>query len=338
MTFVYQPTAELPPPLRFSNAECLRLFSEGVQQLQRYSVSADSLALNLALERFSKCTQRFPSDILPRFYLGVAKTLTSYDGADEAIDHFRAVESAGTPSLRLIAAYNRAIALIAKYSGPAFEEAEHILVGVLATVRALRNARDDSSELVEADLHSLYCQAVAKLQFIRVRQKLWAARETLTVESHEPIATELRGELAKFQEELTETPPAVAADDIWAYHHNNVGLLDESCAYLYRATDPRKSRDYAERSLRQYQMALAKKNGWPNAMANLARVEYEFLDKKDEAIAILEQLAQGLQQAQYAHLLLGRAYLDRGDKERARQHLEQAPKIPEAVSLLKSLD
>lgn len=70
--------------LQFSEMGSFRLCTLGLRALEQYENSASEGDLRLAEESFGKCVQRFPSDVLPKFYLGTVKTLKGYEGLDEA--------------------------------------------------------------------------------------------------------------------------------------------------------------------------------------------------------------------------------------------------------------
>jgi tetratricopeptide (TPR) repeat protein len=314
---------EMSTELRLASSDSLRLFCEGVHALDAYDRTASAASLELAIDRLNECVTTYPQDLLPRFYLGVAKSLTSYPGLDEALDHFRVVEASNVDALRLVTKYNRATTLIAHYTEERFKEAEKLLQLVLNEARQI--AAHDRDQV-----QPLLFRAWVKQLFIRVRQTLWFHRRRLSLETHGAAADVCRADLDQFEREFLLAGSIEGADDIWAFHWNNEGIYEESLAYLYSQTDSQIGAEHANKAAEQFRKSISHKVGWPNALANLARVYIDLLNMPDEGIAICKRLVVGVEQVEYSHYLMGRAYEARGENAMAIDHFRQSPSIPEA--------
>src|ERR1035441_5855066 len=116
-------SAKLP----FPNRDSFRLCSEGLQALERFERQASRADLDVAEERLAKCVRLYPSDIVPKFYLGSVKTLVGYRGLNEAIALLADVVEQGPDELKPAAQYNLAVAHIEQYDDVGFSLAEGIL-------------------------------------------------------------------------------------------------------------------------------------------------------------------------------------------------------------------
>ena len=65
-------------------ARSFRLCTEGIEALERFERQASATQLRIAETRLEECVRLYPSDLVPKFYLGSVKTLTGYAGLDRA--------------------------------------------------------------------------------------------------------------------------------------------------------------------------------------------------------------------------------------------------------------
>lgn len=329
-----------------------------------YERNAAPGALDVATERLSTCVQRYPADLLPRFYLGIAKSLTGYRGVAEAIEQFRYIEATGVEALRLTTQYNLAAAYIEKYTPEGFAYAEHLLselVGELkrqgdlkpkpSWLRLVTGRSDEPHRVAE-----LLFQAWAVLLFVQTRQKLWIHRTRKRGAEVDKAVENLKEQFGEFERDFTKAGGEQiipGAEDIRADFWNGKGLWNESQAWFQwpaaetaaatgglRVEDVAMggglgiveslARKHADAAVECFQQALRYKHRWPPAMANLGRVYATLLGEMDRAIDLFTQLTRGSAQVEYSNYCLGVICVGREDYEAAVGFFEKAAPIPEA--------
>ena len=305
---------------RFSAAESFRLCTQGLRLLEQYESGASAESLQMAEADLSRCVELFPSDVLPKFYLGSVKTLRGYEGLEEAKSLFNQVIEEGGPSLSFAAKYNLAVANVEEYSPEGFLEAEKIL-GELVHSKPGR----DSEKMVWA--------AKATLLYLRA-DRLWRHRDEPTDDDRR-VALELAKDLRIFERNLKSSrfkeDREIKSDAL-----NSQGTLHE---FLYYASTDQKQKDAARESAKSaFQQAADLKVDYVNSMSNLARLTQDVFGNLVEARQIWERLLKAGKSAQYIHYNLGKIDRIEGNIEGAREHFQAAPSIDGAQAALKELD
>lgn len=313
--------------LKLSDAESFRLFGEGLLNLSQYEQRADRDALESAEMYLRECSDKYPNDVLPRFYLGVVNTYLGGMNQEDAIDCFRNVLATEDDVLRLAASYNLAVAYIQQQTPQGFDQAQAVLK---QTISQLQRASENlyASELL--------FQTWVDLLFVRVRQTLWInRRNTNRAQELQLEANGLQKELDEFESELNDpvNRPFIT-DQIWADYFNVRGLLLESRAWFSKhLSDNRGETDYATSAVNIFKKSMERRQSYAAPKANLARVYYDFawMNKQDVAAALWGELVKGVEEVEYSHYGLGRYFAEvRADFETALHHLRLAPSIPEA--------
>jgi tetratricopeptide (TPR) repeat protein len=304
---------------KFTNPDSFRLFVEGIRELRLYERSAEPENLATANQKLESCVSQFPYDVLPQFYLGVVKTLQSYDGAGDAIRLFRSIAERRVPELRAAALYNLAGAHIELYTPEDFDRAEKALDECLAELRNPRSVEHKALRL----------QARVLLLFCKVRQQLWVKRrepvDGLRTEL-DVIAPKLQAELESLRREAEEASiPSEAQADVLADHWNTRGILEEFLATT--SADMRKRDEFTKASVQSFNKALDWKLNWIPAKSNLARVYQDLAEKPDEAVKLWQEVLEARPGDNYTEYMLGRLYKRKGEYLEAASHYERSPNI-----------
>lgn len=300
--------------LKLSSPESFALFTEGLQALADYEKTARREKAELSSNRLETCVMKYPQDVLPRFYLGIAKSYLGGLAQQDAIRHFQSVQQTSVNYLRLAANYNLAAAFIFEYTGRSLERAEAIL-------------KQTKEELETVKSPELYFPVWIDLLWVTVRQRLWWKVTHGQSEGLQPEFDELGKDLRNFNKAFTRAKKKIPeADVVLADFRNVEGLFFESKAHF----EPVNKLEHAETAEAKFGEALRIKAGWPAAKANLARVYIELLGQLDTAIDLLFELTKGVEQVEYSHYLLGQAFSAKGQHVEAVRQFRQATKIPEA--------
>jgi predicted Zn-dependent protease len=306
--------------LQFSAAESFRLCTQGLRFLEQYESSTSPDSLNKAEEDLSRCVALYPSDVLPKFYLGSVKTLRGYEGLEEAKLLFNQVIEQAGPSLSFAAKYNLAVANVEEYSIDGFSEAEKLLRELITS----KPSNESSKRMVWS--------AQAVLLYVRA-DRLWRNRTKPSDDDH-ATALQLQSDQDAFESKLKDSP---FRDDreIWSDELNARGTLQE---FLYYAsTDTVQKSKAAENARFAFQKAAELKVDYVNSMSNLARLTQDVFEDRVGARQIWERLLKMGKSTQYIRYNLGKIDEAEGNIERAREHYEAAPKIPEAKAALERL-
>lgn len=94
----------------FSTSESFRHFTEGLAALQAFEREKKQEKLTEAGEHFAECVRQWPQDMLPRFYLGIVRSIQDEPDFEETIRHFRYIVDNGPEIYRPNAQYNLAVA------------------------------------------------------------------------------------------------------------------------------------------------------------------------------------------------------------------------------------
>lgn len=369
-----RPRGTLEGRLLLSEPESFRLFIEGVNALAAFERTGLASSLREADLCLSECVRRYPNDLLPRLYLGIAKSLGGLEEVSESESHLRRVIEAGGDTLLWPATYNLAAALVQTYDPAKRPEATSLLESILnrflprAARWARRAHRNDSlvkSIVVlvlrvqrpiirRSDSIELALQAWALQQYIMVHVLVYDRTDGVKGKVlGEQDPTKRKEEVTRQQARIDEAArqlslfDAVAhalrvskmpgGESIIADYHNNRGHCEWASAILAKVSGS--SDSHALSALAEFDTALSVKPGWEPALANKALVSSELLGDPKTARDIWESLILGQGETHYAHYRLGQLLATVfGDVEAAREHLTKAaPFIPEARKELDSL-
>jgi tetratricopeptide (TPR) repeat protein len=310
----------------FTNSESFRLCTEGLQALERFERQASRTDLEIAESQLGHCVRRYPTDMVPKFYLGSVKTLVGYRGLDEAIMLLTDVVERGPADLKPAAQYNLAVAHIERYDDLSFERAETILEGLAANAsRAGKSIR------------LLTWSARVNLLYIRAH-RIWEHRDLRTADDRAAVklVPGLERAMEEFREEL-EQSDFKNDRDILADYWNALGTLRETQARFSR--DPKQREDFGRLAKDAFGLALESKNDWLDAKSNLARLYYEVIKDPETSRKLWAEVLQVRPDDHYAHYNLGWIDLDEGKREEARDHFRKAaPEIVGAKVALEMLD
>jgi tetratricopeptide (TPR) repeat protein len=304
--------------VRFTSTESFQLFAQGLESLQAYESNAAHEKLDGAEIKLQACVSKYPHDVLPRFYLGVVKTLRGYAGLDEAIREFEYVLKSGIEELVPDAMFNLAVAHIERYTPADFQKASELLE---------ETRREIQTRRASVKYETLRLQAKILEAFIFIRQSAWVDRKrnppsSETIRKSEDLLRDFKSDYDKAA--ILET----ARPDLLADFENVRGLLAESRAWVPEGETARKQ--HAAEAVSNYEDALEQKIGWIPAKSNLARVYQEVLGQLEIAEKLLRDVIEVRPDDQYSYYMLGRNYDARDDESRAIPFYEKAPQIPSA--------
>jgi tetratricopeptide (TPR) repeat protein len=331
----YQDLAGSQGEASFGDARSFQLFVESLRALQSYEVDPAPAKLDTAATKLQKCVDTYPADTLPRFYLGMARTLQGDENVDQAIQLFKEIADSGPPSLRRPAQYNLAAAHVEKYTSADFLKAEAILGALTTEIERVDSRREDPPlNALRAQAYVLWAYCVVDGRVLRI-----AEREPQFVAKFrrgEGAAQDVVGLLQK-TDEAARAPGVTAAvrREVEADSWNVKGYLAESKAFGGDA----QSKDYAEEAVRAYEHALALRNNWIPALSNLARLYQRTLEDSKKARALWDKVLQLRPDDNYANYMLGKlvepANLETGSRkeiiEAYRYYRKAAPTIREAA-------
>jgi tetratricopeptide (TPR) repeat protein len=310
--------------LQFSEMASFRLCTQGLRALEQYENSAAENDLRLAEESLGKCVQQFPTDVLPKFYLGTVKTLRGYTGLDEAKLLFSDVMREGDPVLAMAAQYNLAIANLEQYTDAGFSEAQRLLDELVLV----------GEKLKERPIKKTVWSAKATLLYLRA-DPLWKTREEPATADSLSLASRLLGDLDAFHSALEKSE--FASDrGILSDYWNARGTVHEYLAFACEDENGRKKA--ADLAKTAYRHAVEQKVDHVNSYSNLARLEGDVFGRDVEARKMWESLLNLGKDKSYIRYNLGKISEREGKREEAiKYYAEAAPKIPSAAAALKRL-
>jgi len=335
---------------KLSDTRCVRWFLEGLEALKRFDETVSTEALREAERLLSLCVENYPKDLLPKFYLGVAKSILDDMSQEEAIQCFTTFLTSKNFEVRAAAKYNLASAYLETYDQEAMEEAERVLSSLLEDLRD-HGASLGQHELVrkfialfrgaKPRIEVLHFLAEEVRSYLQIDLRLWRPRWKAEIESHDKLARDFLRELKGREHELGKHARFLGkqAQEIWAWHWNNVGLIEESRAVLElrssRSTGSdggwshlsKRSQEAGQRARNAYDKALVCDPRWDSARSNLGRLLWEIFDDVEGAIAVYQTALNGVEDVDYNHYYLGILHTWLGLREEALKHFEQSPEM-----------
>jgi tetratricopeptide (TPR) repeat protein len=307
---------------QFTEARSFRLCTEGIEALERFERQASPTQLHIAESKLEECVRLYPSDLIPKFYLGTVKTLTGYAGLDRAEVLLKEVVASGPDELRIAARFNLAVSYIERYNLEAFAKADSILQELTEDPAAAKAGRQRMVWAARAN--RLYIQADL---FWRHRGS--GQRANIPYVEGAPA---LRAQFEAFKAELDKTEFRNDSD-ILADYWNALGTLSEAqSSWIGFQNDM-----FASEAKLEYETALRYKKDWIAATSNLARLHQDVLGDPKKAEELWAKVLAIRADDAYAHYNLGRLEQSRGNIEKAREHFAKALEIPEAVVALRNL-
>lgn len=318
---------DLTNKLKFSTPEAVRLFTEGLHSLEAFNKSGNNTVLKAAVEQLRDCTSEYPSDVFPRLYLGVACALQGYDGQDEALSHFRWVESSGIEALRRTAQYNQAASHIEKYHGDDMDQAARILDKLIRL--------GDSPDNIKPPELFFLSRIVRVFISIHLLSESLSFDETLDLGRLGQSANELLEREQAIKEKYDTAPIPGASDAVLVNHYNNIGSIYLCCGLIANERrDLEKTRESGKKAHDAYSEALKLDPNWAPARSNYATVWLDLLGQPDRAATIWQELAEGEQQKLWAHFNLSILYAMQNDLPRALSHFHDSKRFGDIKKLV----
>lgn len=307
---------------QFTEARSFSLCTEGIEALERFERQASATQLHIAETKLEECVRLYPSDPIPKFYLGTVKTLTGYAGLDRAETLLTEVAESGPDELRIAARFNLAVSYIERYNLDAFAKADSILKELTEDPAAAKAGRQRM--VWAARVNRLYIQAD-----LFWRHRGWNHKENIPFAEGAPG---LRAQFEAFKAELDKTEFRNDSE-ILADYWNALGTLSEAQSSWVGF----QKETFANEAKLEYETALRYKKDWIAATSNLARLHQDVLDDPKKAEELWAKVLAIRPNDAYAHYNLGRLEQSRGNIAKAREHYAKAPEIQGAVEALRNL-
>lgn len=309
-----------PARLPFTSGDSLRLCTDGLQALERFERTRIPRDLKAAERDFGECVQRYPDDMLPKFYLGSVKTLLGYEGLDEAVTLLSDVVKNGPKDLRINAQYNLAVAHVERYSEDGFRNAQTILESLTGDSKQ-REFWLARVELLYIQAHRIWEHRHPERRKDPAEQKRWFAE-----------ISEIEKALKKFHSDL-ERSPFKGDPEFEAGYWNAFGTLAEAKAGLI----PEKREEFGHDAEHAFERARQDRGYWFYATSNLARVYFEVLNDIPKSLSLWGEIQKFRPGDEYTEFNLGLIAEKTGKLEEARMHYGRAPHIPPAGKALDRL-
>jgi tetratricopeptide (TPR) repeat protein len=324
--------------LKLTDGRSARWFVEALKLLRQFDESSSKETLRNAKALLEQCANSYPQDLLPSFYLAVTDSVLGDLDQSEAIKRFELFTQSDQFEVSAAAKYNLAAAYIETYDDVLYSKAETILDQLIGDLRA-RGAPVEIPKWFfpiftpfssrDFRVEPLYYQALEAGTYVNVHVHIWARRwdtkasgEIAQLANNSLVQLRSRQKAIKKHESfLGEQRP-----EIWAWHWNNVGFVQEALAanaLLLDRPDPAAARE-AEKACG---LALQADPGFGSARSNLGRLYLEVIPDLDKAAEILTETLRGAEDTDYTHYNLSLLRTLQGDRKAALEHLRQAPEM-----------
>jgi tetratricopeptide (TPR) repeat protein len=326
--------------LKLTDGRCVRWFVEALQLFRRFDETSSKEALRDAKKILQRCVDIYPQDLLPRFYLAIAESVLGDMDQYQAIDIFERFSQSDQFEVRAAAEYNLAAAYIETYDLDLYPKAETILdqlvedlqrrgapIGIpnwLVRIYAIFSGR-------RVRVEQLYYQALEARTYLRVHVKIWHPRwQTEASTSLEMLAQETLTELEGRRKAIEKHGRFLGQQrpEIWAWHWNNVGAINEAlAARALRLGDETGASALAAEAKEAYDFALRADPRFGSAKSNLGRLYLEVIRDLDKATKVLRETLEGVEDTDYTYYNLGLVQTLQGDRERAIEYFQHAPEM-----------
>ncbi|MEX2746237.1 tetratricopeptide repeat protein [Rhizobium mongolense] len=330
--FSSQLSATAIPQLKFVDGRAAGLFVEALHLLRRYEETSSKHFLEDAQAALEKSLTISPRELLPKFYLGITKSVLGQEDQKAAIRIFKEFSKSDLFFLRTAAKYNLAAAYVETYNLDRFPEAiddleelskeltkEGIPLGQTGFVRALWECCGDQRVRVEP----LYYLAEVTRDYLLIHLKIWEPRWKKKAEK------EVREQAKQMHEILTARGAALKKHDkflggqrgeIWAWHLNNFGIIHAALAAIARRSNCSDIDAHANDAEEYFDQAHKFDPNFGSSRANLARLYLEVRANYEKAIQLFEEVSLGLEASDLAHFCLGQLHTIAQNREKAIEH------------------
>ena len=329
---------------KLSDSRCVRWFLEALQLLRRFDETASRDALEAAAKLLGQCVDHYPKDLLPRFYLGIARRILNDMNQAEVIELFREFAANDRFEVRAAATYNLAAAYIETYQNDYYKE------GIALLDDLVKDLEDTGAPLGQPSwLHSclsfigfekiqveqLYYQSLEARDYFDIHLNLWNNRWSENADVLEKRAAGMRARLDARAKRLEKHKAFLGeqATEIWAWHWNNLGTLEESLAAVARREgrqDPAGPDAVpGAKAIEAYNKALEVNPRFDSSRSNLGRVHFELTNNLEGAVDVFIAALKGAEDVNYNNYWLGVIWTLRGDEDKALAHFRKAPSMLE---------
>lgn len=320
------------PELKFSDSRAAGLFVEALHLLRRYEQTSSKHFLETAQTVLEESLKISPRELLPKFYLGITKSVLGDLDQREPIHIFREFSESDIFPLKAAAQYNLAAAYVETYNRKRYPEAIRILKTLLRelklkgvplgqhnSVRRLLEYFGDRRIRIE----QLFYQSLETRDYMWIHLHIWDSRWTSHADKISAKADRVIERLKAREAGLKKHERFLGSQrgEIWAWHWNNMGMIEESRAAIARRTnvDPEPAAREAEKC---FDAARKSDPSFESSRGNLARLYFEIRGNFQKAIQLFEQVALGAEDTVYAHFSLGQLYTIEQDREKAIYHFK----------------
>ncbi|RXT19606.1 hypothetical protein B5P46_25190 [Rhizobium leguminosarum] len=329
------------PELKFVDGRAAGLFVEALHLLRRYEETSTKHFLELAQAALEKSLTISPRELLPKFYLGITKSVLGEQDQKDAIRIFKEFSKSDIFFLRTAAKYNLAAAYVETYNLDRFPETiveldalskeltkDGIPLGQSGFVRALWECCGDQRVRVEP----LYYLAEVTRDYLLIHLKIWRPRWKKKAEK------EVREHVTQMLETLKGREAALKSHDqflggqrgeIWAWHRNNIGIIHAALAAIARRNNCSDIDAQADSAEMYFDLAHKSDPNFGSSRANLARLYFEIRANYGEAIQLFEEVSVGLEASDLAHFCLGQLYTIEQNQEKATEHFKSLKSMKE---------
>jgi tetratricopeptide (TPR) repeat protein len=312
---------DLSKKVTFSTPESFQLVMTGVRYLRAYERKAEPDSLDRATEALGTGMRKFPDDIAPRFYLGVAMAISGAKNSREAVDLLedllKRVDKKNIEDLRLAVKYNLASAHAGTYKEEGFERARDLLNQVLkestgaivSSELALRGQAEIL--LIWLDIRTIRDQRLAIID----KRKRKVQLDQYEIADFEKKLNEIQEHLRKFKEKFErENVADHDRNEVMADFWNNWGIVEWDFAEATELEDERAA--HGKKAIKSFQESLKCKINWPPPRSNIANVYHEIFNDRETAKDIWLSILDTEPTHDFAMLNLGDLAVENAEEEK----------------------
>ncbi|HEY6252475.1 MAG TPA: hypothetical protein VI685_21175 [Candidatus Angelobacter sp.] len=312
---------DLPKKLKFSAPESFQLVMTGLRYLREYERKAEAGTLNRATEMLATGVRKFPHDIGPRFYLGVAKAVSGAKNSGEAITLLEGllkdIEKYNNRDLMLTVKYNLACAYAGTYEPEGLRKARQLLGEVLNELPKEKTAAQNVLQRqAEIFLFWLDIRDVREGKLAIQRQRKQEAKpEQREIEDFRKRIYTIEKNMARFKEEFDREGVAEhERNDVLADYWNNHGIITWYLAEVEESEEIR--RQNGQKAIGSFQKSLRCKLDWPPPRSNMAMVYHDILKDRAQAAKIWLSILDTEPTHAFAMINLGGLAEEKAKKEK----------------------
>lgn len=323
--------------IKLSDERCVRWFVEALQLLQRFDQTASRETLKSASSLLSKCMESYPNDQLPKFYFGITSMVLDDMDQRAAISVFGEFRESDVFEVRTAATYNLVLAYIETYDYNLFTKAQDIMTQLVRDLlkhgAPIGRGRfgDVLAQILgkrKTHIEQLYYQSMEVSSYLDIHLNAWSDRWYGATDELENKAKGYLSTLDQYRSDIERHSYFLPDEraEIWAWHWNNVGSIQETLAAIaLRSDDRRKKEEHLSKAKVAYGNAIKEVPTWDSARANLGRLCLEIAADEDLASEQFHRVLDGAEDQDYAQYNLGLIETLRGDSEKAVEHMKKAP-------------